>query len=49
MGDENTPNTWTYNATISQRAPWRSVAEFQYAGSRSRDLLTNGGGDLGKH
>jgi len=47
MGDEATPNTWTYNMTISQRAPWRSVAEFQYAGSRSRDLLTNGSGGLG--
>jgi hypothetical protein len=42
MGDEATPNTWTYNITLSQRVPWRSVAEFQYAGSRSRDLLTNG-------
>jgi len=47
MGDDSTPNTWTYNATISQRTPWRSVAEFQYAGSRSRDLLTNGSGGLG--
>jgi hypothetical protein len=42
MGDEKTPNTWSYNITVSQRGPWRSVAEFQYAGSRSRDLLTNG-------
>ena len=47
LGDENTPNTWTYNFTISQRTPWRSVAEFEYAGSRSRDLLTNGGNGLG--
>jgi hypothetical protein len=47
MGDEATPNTWTYNMTVSQRVPWRSVAEFQYAGSRSRDLLTNGSGGLG--
>jgi hypothetical protein len=44
MGDNNTPNTWTYNVTLSQRTPWRSVAEFQYAGSRSRDLLSVGGG-----
>jgi hypothetical protein len=43
MGDDRTPNTWTYNITISQRAPWRSVAEFQYAGSKSNDLLTTGG------
>ena len=43
MGDANTPNSWTYNVTVSQRTPWRSVAEFQYAGSRSRDLLSAGG------
>jgi len=43
MGDNRTPNTWTYNVTISQRTPWRSVAEFQYAGSKSYDLMTNGG------
>ncbi|HXM42622.1 MAG TPA: carboxypeptidase-like regulatory domain-containing protein [Bryobacteraceae bacterium] len=47
MGDSATPNTWTYNVTVSQRVPWRSVAEFQYAGSRSRDLLTNGSEGLG--
>jgi hypothetical protein len=47
MGDSSTPNTWTYNFTVSQRTPWRSVAEFEYAGSRSRDLLTNGGNNLG--
>ena len=34
---------WTYNVTISQRVPWRSVAEFQYAGNRSRDLLSMAG------
>jgi len=44
MGDSRTPNTWTYNVTISQRVPWRSVAEFQYAGSKSYDLLSVGGG-----
>jgi len=32
-----------YNITVSQRAPWRSVAEFQYAGSKSYDLLSSGG------
>jgi hypothetical protein len=42
MGDERTPNTWTYNFTISQRVPWRSVAEFQYSGNRSYDLLQRG-------
>ncbi len=42
MGDERTPNTWTYNFTISQRVPWRSVAEFQYSGNRSTDLMQRG-------
>jgi hypothetical protein len=45
MGDSRTPNTWSYNVTLSQRTPWRSVAEFQYAGSRSNDLLSVGGGN----
>ncbi len=40
-GDERTPNTWTYNVTISQRVPWRSVAEFEYAGNKSQDMLLN--------
>jgi len=43
MGDSATPNSWTYNVTVSQRAPWRSVAEFQWAGSKSYDLLSSGG------
>jgi hypothetical protein len=48
MGDERTPNTWNYNVTVSQRVPWRSVAEFQYAGNKSQDMLINGGnGNLG--
>ncbi len=48
MGDERTPHTWNYNVTVSQRAPWRSVAEFQYAGNKSLDMLINGGnGNLG--
>ncbi|MBZ5581106.1 MAG: TonB-dependent receptor [Acidobacteriia bacterium] len=38
-GDERTPYTWTYNITLSQRIPWRSVAEIQYSGNRSRDLM----------
>ncbi|HTQ55905.1 MAG TPA: carboxypeptidase-like regulatory domain-containing protein [Bryobacteraceae bacterium] len=42
MGDNRTPNTWTYNFTVSQRTPGRSVAEFQYQGNRSRDLLQDG-------
>jgi len=48
MGDERTPHTWNYNVTVSQRVPWRSVAEFQYAGNKSLDMLINGGnGNLG--
>ena len=43
MGDERTPHTWTYNVTVSQRVPWRSVAEFEYAGNKSLDMLLNGG------
>jgi Carboxypeptidase regulatory-like domain len=42
MGDQRTPHTWTYNVTISQRVPWRSVAEFQYSGNKSLDMLQNG-------
>lgn len=38
-GDSRTPYTQTYNFTISQRVPWNSVAEFQYSGNRSRDML----------
>ncbi len=43
MGDCRTPNTLTYNVTLSQRIPWRSVAEFQYSGNRSRDMLLDSG------
>ena len=39
MGDDKTPYTETYNFTISQRTPWNSVAEFQYSGNQSHDLL----------
>ncbi len=42
MGDDRTPNTWTYNVTISQRVPWRSVAEFQYSGNKSYDMMLRG-------
>jgi hypothetical protein len=41
-GDDHTPYTWTYNFTLSQRAPWRSVVEFQYSGNRSRDMMLHG-------
>jgi Carboxypeptidase regulatory-like domain len=39
MGDSKTPYSETYNVTISQRVPWNSVAEFQYSGNRSKDML----------
>ena len=39
MGDSATPYTDTFNFTISQRTPWNSVAEFQYSGNRSKDML----------
>jgi hypothetical protein len=39
LGDNRTPNTWDYNFTISQAAPWRSLAEFSYVGSRTRDMM----------
>ena len=42
QNDDRTPYTQTYNVTISQRVPWRSVAEFQYSGNRSRDMLLHG-------
>ena len=45
MGDNRVPSTADWNFTISQQAPWRSVAEFSYVGNHSYDLLlfgTNG-------
>jgi len=41
-GDSRTPYSMTYNFTISQRAPWRSVLEVQYSGSASRDQILDG-------
>jgi hypothetical protein len=42
QGDEREPYAMTYNFTISQRAPWRSVWEVQYSGSASRDQILDG-------
>jgi hypothetical protein len=42
MGDERTPHSYTYNFTVSQRVPWNSVAEFQYSGNESKDLMLHG-------
>jgi hypothetical protein len=41
-GDEREPYAMTYNFTISQRAPWRSLVEVQYSGSASRDQILDG-------
>lgn len=41
-GDGREPYAMTYNFTISQRAPWRSVFEIQYSGSASRDQVLDG-------
>jgi len=41
MGDERTPNTWTYNVTVDQRLPGRSVLELQYTGNHSYDLIND--------
>jgi len=38
-GDTRTPHTYTFNFTLSQRVPWNSVAEFQYSGNRSKDMM----------
>ncbi|HLJ49605.1 MAG TPA: TonB-dependent receptor [Bryobacteraceae bacterium] len=42
QGDARVPYTMTYNFTISQRAPWRSLVEVQYSGSASRDQILDG-------
>jgi hypothetical protein len=41
-GDSRTPHTYTFNFTVSQRVPWNSVAEFQYSGNRSKDMMLSG-------
>jgi hypothetical protein len=44
QGDGRTPYTESYNFTVSQALPWRSILEIEYTGSRSRDLLVTGNG-----
>ncbi|MGB7762769.1 MAG: carboxypeptidase-like regulatory domain-containing protein [Bryobacteraceae bacterium] len=39
MNDEKTPYTWTYNVTVDQRLPGRSVLELQYTGNKSKDEM----------
>jgi len=41
-GDSRIPYAMTYNFTISQRTPWRSLLEVQYSGSASRDQILDG-------
>jgi len=42
-GDGHVPYTETYNFTISQRAPWNSLAEIQYSGNHTYDQILNSG------
>jgi len=44
QGDSRTPHSYTYNFTISQRIPWNSVAEFEYSGNKSKDMMLDSGG-----
>jgi hypothetical protein len=41
QGDSRTPYTESYNLIVSQRAPWRSTVEIEYAGNQSHDLLVS--------
>lgn len=41
--DYEVPVTYSYNFTISQALPWRSLFEIAYVGSRSEKLLMGGG------
>ncbi len=41
-GDKRVPYAVTYNFTVSQRAPWRSLVEIGYNGSASRDQILDG-------
>jgi hypothetical protein len=45
MNDNKAPHTWTYNLTISQALPFRSVGEFSYVGSATRDMVIGSGND----
>jgi carboxypeptidase family protein len=43
-GDNKTPYTQNWNFIVSQRMPWKSTLEVQYAGNRTRDALLTGNG-----
>jgi hypothetical protein len=38
LNDSKMPHTWTYNLTVSQALPFRSVAEISYVGSATRQM-----------
>ncbi len=38
MNDNKMAHTWTYNVTVSQALPFRSVAEISYVGSTTKDM-----------
>jgi hypothetical protein len=45
--DDEQPVTYTYNFTISQQAPWKSVFELAYVGNHTNHLMLEGGGTNG--
>jgi hypothetical protein len=40
--DYGIPVTYSYNFTVSQQVPWKSLLEVAYVGSRSQELLMGG-------
>jgi hypothetical protein len=42
MGDNKVPSTADWNFTISQQAPWQSVAEISYVGNHTYDAILLG-------
>jgi hypothetical protein len=45
LNDSKMPYSWTFNFTVSQALPFRSVAEFSYVGSRTRDMVIGSSND----
>jgi hypothetical protein len=44
-GDNKIPYTQNWNFIVSQRMPWSSTLEVQYAGNRTREALLTGNGN----
>jgi len=42
--DDNQPVTYTYNFTIAQQLPWKSLFEIAYVGNHSNQLMIEGSG-----